>query len=75
MGKTRIQSFFPFLQTLYDTYNLFVKVHNPACYNTLFTQIKKKALAIDRKCFISFVVKTGLEPWTSRLCVFSSNIS
>ena len=45
MGKTRIQSFFPFLQTLYDTYNLFVKVHNPACYNTLFTQIKKKALA------------------------------
>ena len=67
MGKTRIQSFFPFLQTLYDTYNLFVKVHNPACYNTLFTQIKKKALAIARKCLISFVDQPGLEPGTSRL--------
>jgi len=43
MGKTRIQSSFSFLQTLYNTYNLFVKFHNPACYNTLFTQAHKKA--------------------------------
>ena len=50
MGKTRIQSFFSFLQTLYDTYNLFDKVHNPACYNTLFTQAHKKS---TYKIFVS----------------------
>ena len=33
----------------------------------LFTQIKKKALAIARKCLISNVDQPGLEPGTSRL--------
>ena len=67
MGKTRIQSFFPFLQTFYDTYNLFVKVHNPACYNTLFTQIKKKGSQRIANCLIFNVDQPGLEPGTSRL--------
>ena len=33
----------------------------------LFTQIKKKALAISRKCLILNVDQVGLEPTTSRL--------
>lgn len=33
----------------------------------LFTQRKKKALAIARKCLIFSVDQTGLEPVTSRL--------
>ena len=33
----------------------------------LFTQTKKKALAISRKCLIFFVDQPGLEPGTSRL--------
>ena len=33
----------------------------------LFTQIKKKALAISRKCLILNVDQPGLEPGTSRL--------
>ena len=32
----------------------------------LFTQTKKKALAISRKCLISNVDQPGLEPGTSR---------
>ena len=33
----------------------------------LFTQRKKKALAIARKCLILWVDQLGLEPRTSRL--------
>ena len=33
----------------------------------LFTQTKKKALAISRKCLILNVDQPGLEPGTSRL--------
>ena len=33
----------------------------------LFTQTKKKALAISRKCLIIKVDQPGLEPGTSRL--------
>ena len=33
----------------------------------LFTQRKKKALTITRKCLISIVDQPGLEPGTSRL--------
>ena len=33
----------------------------------LFTQIKKKALAISRKCLTFNVDQPGLEPGTSRL--------
>ena len=33
----------------------------------LFTQRKKKALAIARKCLILWVDQPGLEPGTSRL--------
>ena len=33
----------------------------------LFTQTKKKALAISRKCLIFIVDQPGLEPGTSRL--------
>ena len=39
----------------------------------LFTQTKKKALAITRKCLIFSVDQPGLEPGTSRLWVCCSN--
>ena len=38
----------------------------------LFTQTKKKALAISRKCLISNVDQPGLEPGISRKCLISN---
>ena len=46
-------------RALFDLPDLFVYA--------LFTQTKKKALAISRKCLITNVDQPGLEPGTSRL--------